>query len=695
MENINEMLLKTDILKSYKIQAKDYLAQLTPIDYLDPNTNTNMEIFYPSTYSEFSECEKILRTTFNIESPRKITFVQIQLNNTYDVILVNQIEYQAYDDNKKELDLSLCKKNMTINYLIKDNLVDEVSLIDTFEKKGIDILDINDDFFNDICLPYSESGKDLSLNDRIKDYFKNYTFCEKNCEFNEIDYDKMMIACNCTIKDHLDAKYFNFEFPKNWTERKKTNYKITTCTNALSSLKDNLDNLGFWSFLGLLAAKLALLISFCSLGLKPFQSYLTKEMAKKGYIEKGDEGHAFCHNYIKKLNKLIERLNQMKINFAQNAGAPPKHKTHIVNSNDKSFRDKLIRKKQKVKTSKEIENDIEGLKKRMNKTRRIQNKKSSSKLVIHKSTKEALFDEKSSVSIYSKEKMNNKYNKHLKTQNSKNYSENKNDKKYIDLNLININLKDLKQKVYIPNESKHILNIYEFNEALKYDKRSLCSIYYIFLISKQVIMHTIFFKSPIEPLPLRLTLLISILEFDLALNAFFYTDDQISERHYSPKNIFTFGLTNNIVIILLSTLIGYVILTIFTNLNNATNEIRKLFRAEEEKIKKDKNYKVTVERKKEIIIEIRKIMRNLKIKIILFYIFEILVMIFFWYYSTVFCFVFNKTQLSWIIDCFISILFRIIFDLLINFLFSLLYINSIGCKCNCLYSVIIFIYCFS
>ena len=503
----------------------------------------------------------------------------------------------------------------------------------------------------------------------------------------------MMIACDCTIKDHLDAKYFNFEFPKNWTERKKTNYKITKCINALSSLKDNMANLGFWSFLCLLIAKLALLILFCCIGLKPLQAYLAKEMGKNGYIEKVDEGHVFCHNYVKKLNKLIERLKQMKIDYSKNQASapPPKHKVHIVDSTDKILRNELKSKTYKKKSiySKEIKNDIDGLKNRMEKTKRNTNK-----IIIHKSTKGVLLDDKSSLDVYSKEKII-KSNKSLKTKNSLIQSESKNDENSFDLNLININLKDLKKKVYIPNESKHILNIYEFNEAIKYDKRSLFSIYYIFLISKQVIMHTFCFKSPIEPFPLRLTLLISILECDLALNAFFYTDDQISERHYSAKNIFAFALTNNIVVILLSTLIGYVILTFFANLNNATNEIRKLFRAEEEKIKKDKNYKVTVERKKEIITEITKIMRYFKIKIILFYVVEILVMVFFWYYSTVFCFVFSKTQLSWVIDCFITIFFRIIFDLIINFLLSLLYINSIGFKCNCLYRVIIFIYCFS
>jgi len=60
------------------------------------------------------------------------------------------------------------------------------------------------------------------------------------------------------------------------------------------------------------------------------------------------------------------------------------------------------------------------------------------------------------------------------------------------LNLINISLKELNKVVYISNESKYILSVYIFEEVVKYDKRWIISLYYIFLISKQVIKHAFF-----------------------------------------------------------------------------------------------------------------------------------------------------------------------------------------------------------
>ena len=660
------MIELIDENKTYKIIGKDFIAQIIP---LDENTTNNADIF-TSSYTNFTECEKILREFHKIYSPRKITFIQVELNNSNTDILINQIEYKAYDDSKTPLNLSLCE-NSTIKtyYNIKNNTKEEVDLISYFKKNGIDILDLNDNFFNDVCLPYSDSENDLTLNDRIKDIYKNYTFCEKNCKLIEINYEEYKAVCDCTIKENLSVTDFNFNLSDTQIEKKNNNFQIIKCHNAFTSIKDNLGNIGFWIFLGLMILNIILLFLYIY-GLKTIKNYITKEMVNHGYIGKSDESHAFCHNYIKKLDKLILRLKNMKSGFAKKGvGAPPKHKIKIKNL-DKSERYKFMpRNKLKSNNSKaSLEKKIELLKSRMNKTKKV-NKSNSD-------TIEQLYN--------TKFKMNTQID-----------SNNGNEQNNFKLNLININVNDIKKKTYIPNLSEQILNIYNFQEALKYDKRSFCTIYYIFLIAKQVIMHAFFYKSPIEPLPIRLSLLKFMLGCDLALNAIFYTDDKVSEKYNSAKSIITFAFTNNLIVILLSTLVGYVMFIFLGNLNNSTNQIRNLFREEEEKIKKNKNYKVSLQRKKEIICEVKRIMRNYKIKVIIFYIIEFVCMIFFWYYVTIFCNIYKKTQISWLIDCLITIIFRIIIDFIVNLILALLYKSSIALKSNCLYKTIIFFYCFS
>ena len=261
------------------------------------------------------------------------------------------------------------------------------------------------------------------------------------------------------------------------------------------------------------------------------------------------------------------------------------------------------------------------------------------------------------------------------------------------MNLININLNHIKEKL-IPKNSLHILNIYTFEEAIKYDMRSVCPIFYIFLLSKQAVLHAFLFRSPLELFTLRFCLLIFIISSDLSLNAIFYLDDKISKKYRYAKNLFLFTFNNNITIILLSTFIGFIFITLFTNLSNSTNKIREVFRKIEEKIKNDKKFKVTDKIKKDIIKEIQEILKKYKIKVIILLIVEVLLMLFFWYYVTAFCHVYSSTQLSWLLDSALSMLSRLFIELTLSLGFAKLYRIAIEANIRCLYKITLFFYNF-
>ena len=197
-----------------------------------------------------------------------------------------------------------------------------------------------------------------------------------------------------------------------------------------------------------------------------------------------------------------------------------------------------------------------------------------------------------------------------------------------------------------------------------------------------------------ELFPLRFCLLIFIISNDLALNAILYFDDKISEKYKYAKSIFLFAFSNNLTVILLSTFIGFVLLTLFTKLSNSTNDIRDLFRGEEEKMKKDKKYKVDDKRKKEILEEIESILKKYRIKSNIFILIELMLMFFFWYYVTIFCHVYSGTQISWIWDSFLSVLSRIVIDLLLSLAFTKLYRIAVESNVHCLYKISLFFYSF-
>ena len=205
------------------------------------------------------------------------------------------------------------------------------------------------------------------------------------------------------------------------------------------------------------------------------------------------------------------------------------------------------------------------------------------------------------ISKIGKIKANIKSKKNLENLPTQGINNNKVINNNFNINLIKINVKKTKKINLI--SLNHNLNNYTFEEAIRNDRRALCEIFFIFLLSKQEAFHAFLYKSPLESFPLRVCLLIFILSSDLFLNAFLYLDDKISKKYRYLKNLFLFTFNNNISIILLSTLIVLVLINFFTNLSNSINNIRDIFKNEEQKIKKDKKYKVTEKRKKEIFTE--------------------------------------------------------------------------------------------
>ena len=180
----------------------------------------------------------------------------------------------------------------------------------------------------------------------------------------------------------------------------------------------------------------------------------------------------------------------------------------------------------------------------------------------------------------------------------------------------------------------------------------------------------------------------------MSLNALFYFNENISKKYRNAKNVFLFTYTDNIVIIFLSIIVGFILLTLLAKLSNSTSTIREVFRKEEEKLKSNKKYTITQIRKAEILLEIEQILKKHRMKVIIFIIIEFILMLFFWYFVIAFCHVYNATQISWLLDSLTSILIRAIIELLISLGLAKLYIMAIVSECHCLYKFLMFLYNF-
>ena len=460
--------------------------------------------------------------------------------------------------------------------------------------------------------------------------------------------EQMSVTCNCKI----DGNFSSIVTPlinnsNNEVSFLDSNIAIIKCYKQVFTLKNKSNNIGFILFTILILVYILFLIIFLCKGIKPISGFVFNEMEKFGYL-KNDKKKEVKPKTKKKLKK-VKKINKSN----------PNKKVKI-----KRNKTNLIGKKNKNKNI------------RLNLIATIEEDNNNNKL------------KKNTSSIMS--------NLGLKNQNaSTNIKLNliENEEKEIDnLGIIKINLNENIKK-YMPKDSYQTLRNYTFDEAIKYDHRNVIRIFYIYLLSKQIIFHTFFLRSPFEVFPLRFTLFIFMFLCDLALNSLFYLNDNISKKYHYAKNLFLFAFSNNLTIIIYSILVSSFLIIIMTKLSNSTNAIRNIFRREEQKFKK--KYKIDANRKKEINQEILKVFKYYKIKLFFLFTIEIILILFFWYFVTAFCFVYSNTQTSWLVDCFLSILSRFVVELIFAFLYAKLYTISVASNIETLYKIVICLYDFS
>ena len=656
-----------EIGKNYEIKGNDFTLIIKP---------TNTPPLPNTTHVEFNECEQMLRKEYNISNASIITFFQMEIYNEDNKALYNQIKYTTYDEQLRELDLSLCKDvNTQIHYAIKDNSNLDLLSVSNYKKMGVDILDINDDFFTNLCHAFSDSNNDMVLEDRIKYIFQNYSLCEEGCTYNNLDITMRSISCDCKIQGNISTLTNPLVFDSGKESSiLDSNIGVSKCYNLVFSLNNKSKNVGFIVFCLLIIAYIIIIIIQIKRGIKPVTDFLHLEMINHGYLDK-DAPNFFEDKNFKELKYESSKFDFKNFKVSLNNEHTPDIKYHKKEkSYQKKYKKKKNKKKKKMKNShsKSINiKDMITLNDNNENNEDIKNKNSNKELNIIENT--------------SKKKIKTK---------TKNKEDNDDVNEDNNFGIIKIKLNsDIKK--YHPKDSNQSLHNYTFDEATRYDRRNIIRVFYIYLLSKQIIFRTFLQKSPLELFPLRLTLFIFMLSCDLALNALFYFNDNISKKYHYASNLFLFTFSNNITIIIYSTLISYFILTLLSKLSNSSNAIRNVFRKEEEKMKKNKNYTTKEETKREIFYEVENILKKFKIKIIILLIIETILILFFWYFVTAFCHVYSSTQSSWLFDTFLSILSRLMLELIFGFLFAKLYNISVASGMETLYKILICIYDFS
>ena len=213
----------------------------------------------------------------------------------------------------------------------------------------------------------------------------------------------------------------------------------------------------------------------------------------------------------------------------------------------------------------------------------------------------------------------------------------------------------------------------KYEEALEFDKRGFCFIYWGYLKEEQIILNTFILEDFLHLRIIKIYIFFFSFTLELFLNAIFYTDNYISDL-YSNQGIYDF--LNDLPKSVISSVIGLILMFILNILSNSQTSLEQI-------INNDKNYKSFDLYMDKINI----ILKHLKIKLFFFFVINFILMIGSWYYVSSFCAVYFNTQKFVVISTIESILISMLVPFPFCLLMTILRLISLRFKCKCLYVV--------
>ena len=279
----------------------------------------------------------------------------------------------------------------------------------------------------------------------------------------------------------------NYKNNNNKDNLKNTNIDVMKCSSLVFRFDNKSKNIGFIIFCILISIFLILIIVHIFKGINSVSIFIYEEMKKYKYINDTDRKFFEKNKIIKVNNNNNRRLSRKRFSVIDSSSTLnkfPRRKTHVFNVN---IGGNLIN-----TSTKEIKLNNPNQSKNNNKSNPIK------KIKINKKKKVIL-----------------KRNNEETIQNEENVTEENNNTEKIDnFGIIKINL-EKEGETYYPDESNKTLYNNTLSNVSKFENRYFFQILYIFLLSKQIVFHTIFEKSPLIPFQIYLSIFIFTLSFDL------------------------------------------------------------------------------------------------------------------------------------------------------------------------------------
>ena len=537
--------------------------------------------------------------------------------------------------------------------------------------------------------------KHKKLSDRKKDFYNpNITLCEDKCQYDGFDIDSLKVKCHCGIKPTVNSDTSKVKFSPNtilenfYKLEKYANIKIVTCYNLVFNLSRLKKNYGSYSIIIIGSLFVITMIIIFATIYKKMNDILKNIFSDSLFLEKQiNKNKALNHNKNKneispkklKKNKKRKKLSSVK-KKSKKKKRPKKSKNkternNILNSNSEQINKLINNPNKKVKKNNNINNKNNNIKiiNKKNLDKSNENSKqlfymkntlntTNEKTILKNSSRKSKNKLKNAningIYIYSNE-INN-FGNCLIIKNNKNIEKEKIN--YFD-KVIDLVPKDRRYKYFVDDE----LNSLDYEYALKIDTRSYCQVYYSLLRQNHLIIFTFCVKNDYNIFLLKFSLFLITISLFLFMNALFFEDDSL-HKLYEDKGKYNF--LYQIPQILYSTIVTQIISSLLEKLSLSQDEILNI----------KENYNL-----KEINNEVKKAIKYITIKVVLFFIVSIILLFGFWYYLSAFCAVYYNSQIPLLNDNIASFLTSMIYPFLLDLIPVIFRIISLTNKMKCLY----------
>ena len=501
--NSNEFISSSGVQSYAKTYAKDFYDTTTHVNYFS-NNEAIMVIFKDQT----------CLSDLNIEAP-EIDFTQCKQK----IIEYYRNKVSDFDENS-DIIIALVggktsSNGVTTTYSffykngdyinstelcsdIKFDIKSEIDLAkvnnysEEIAKQGINIFDLNDPFYTDICFMYdSPNGKDATPNDRMKAYFPNISLCDEKagCTPKSINLTTFEVVCNCELNDimnnpNVGQKILDEGFGEILEIIDESNIQIFKCAKDVFVFKHLVKNSGTYITLGIMLAQILCTVFYYVFSYNSMLRYLYYlseykcSLIEQKYLNKANNNNKNRESIMK--SKLIKIKAPPKKDDKRGNETPSAHKL-ISTDDSKQFK----------------KNDMT---------------ESISKINLNNKSKKEEHD-KNLLRSLSKEVTG-------RTQNKLAYA----DKLKEDY--------DVDMDEYLKTDFEDM----EFEDVLKKDKRTFCEYYCDRFKETQIIMNTFFNPEILKPRAIKIIILLLNILLYFVVNALFFSEEYVSKLFNSEKD---------------------------------------------------------------------------------------------------------------------------------------------------------------